>query len=96
MKNNGNQRKPGFTLFFNVLKIPPVTIFIVKPMVLLGGSLFALPVWSPKGGQRFCPGPKTLQNKWRSPTDAVNVFVYRRRLGCCDMATSDFFWSSSP
>ena len=82
--------------FFYALKIPPATIFIVKPMVLLRCSLFALPAWSPKGGHRFCPGPQTLQNKWRSPTDAVNVFVYRRRLGCCGVAASDFFWSSSP
>ena len=74
MKNNGNQRTSGFRLFFvYVLKIPPATIFIVKPMVLFGFSLFALPVRFAEGG------PAVLS---RPPNITKQVSISDRRREC--------------
>ena len=46
--------------FFYVLKIPPATIFIVKPLVLLGLSLFVLPVCFAEGGPAVSPRPPNI------------------------------------
>ena len=57
-------------MFLYVLKIPTATIFIVKPMVLLGLSVFALPVWSPKGASGFVQAPNITKQV---------AFSHRRR-----------------